>query len=320
MKIQFMLKRLKFTLVLVCFLVVSSSCSDDTELFNAADQLNVQLNEKQSVAKAAQKPVQTSITVSTTDCTIDCIEVGEESGATSTTGNYQRDGSVTVDISNTATHVIFRYGSDQNIKQVKVNDDQIYCGGREKMDTESFSYSIPIADLLDSWVGCETVKFIVLVNRTNCSGGGPGNEVSFEASHILVPTCCDDESFSVVATNDNLDLLFTYDGEVALSDAMVEFTFPQIMNLELNEDGKYLAPDGKLYTVNNPTNQTVFTWIGDIACIDEEAETFEFSHIQDCSAGNANDGEAVIWTDMKVNGVSVKNGTSPVKYLLCPVN
>jgi len=303
---------------LVCFLVVSSSCSDDTDIFNTTDQLSAKSSNEQILAK---KPAQTLITVVTTDCINDCIEIGEESGATSTTGNYTLKKNAAVYISNTATHVVFRFSSTEDIMQVHIDGGEIFCGGGTAMTTASFSYLIPIGNFEESWEGCDLKSFTVLVNRNNCDGNGNGNEVTLDASHILVPVCvCDDESFSVVATNDNLDLLFTYDGEIALSDAIVEFTFPQVMNLELNGDGKYEAPDGKLYSVNNPTNQTVFTWVGDIACINEEAETFEFSHTQDCSAGNANDGEAVIWTDMKVNGVSVKNGMPPIKYLLCPVN
>ncbi len=161
----------------------------------------------------------------------------------------------------------------------------------------------------------------MIIYRNNCVGNGSGNNAEFTATHNLVPVCvCDDESFSVDATNDNLDLLFTYDADIELIGATVEFTFPQVINLTLNTSGNYVAPDDKEYTVNNPTNQTVFTWVGDIGCIDLEAETFEFSHSPDCGAGNAKDGEAVIWTDMKVNGASVKNGVPNIKYLLCPID
>ena len=166
------------------------------------------------------------------------------------------------------------------------------------------------------WAACGLVSFTVKLE--DCAGL---LKESKAGSYALVGECitCDEASFSY-ATANNLDISFTYNaGEEtgALEDAVVAFTFPQVVNLPLNEDGLFVAPDGKLYTVNNPTNQTVFTWIGDIGCTAETATTFVFSHTPDCSAPPANDGKANIWTDMTVNGVSVKGESSNIVYTGC---
>lgn len=168
-----------------------------------------------------------------------------------------------------------------------------------------------------TWASCDVVLFTAKIE--DCAGL---LKVSKESSYDLVGECilCDDESFTYTTTN-NLDITFTYNaGEEtgALSNAVVEFTFPQVQNLSLNEDGLYVAPDGKLYTVNNPSNQTVFTWTGDIGCTTEEAVTFVFNHSPDCSAPPAEDGQAIIWTDTKVNGLSVKGTNANIVYTGCP--
>lgn len=110
---------------------------------------------------------------------------------------------------------------------------------------------------------------------------------------------CDEAQFSY-ETEDNQHIIFTYNhGEEASSVTLV-FTFPQVLNSDLNEFGQYVAADGKIYEVNNPTNQTVFTWTGYVSCKSAEAETFEFIFTADCSAPPANDGQANIWTDAKI--------------------
>ena len=171
-------------------------------------------------------------------------------------------------------------------------------------------------DFTADWAACDVV--LITARIEDCDDG---IKVTKAGTYALVGECvtCDDESFSYT-TDNNLDITFTYNaGEEtgALTDAVVEFTFPQVIGLTLNEDGLYEAPDGKLYSVNNPTNQTVFTWTGDIGCTTEEAVTFVFSHTPDCSAPPANDGQAMIWTDTKVNGVSVKGTNLNIVYTGC---
>lgn len=125
-------------------------------------------------------------------------------------------------------------------------------------------------------------------------------------------TTCDDANFTY-ETSDNQNIVFTYNHNEEVSNVTIEFTFPQVMISELNNDGKYVAADGKLYDVNNATNQTVFTWTGEVSCNSDEAETFEFSFAPDCNAGNANDGQANIWTDAKIVAI---NGVALVDDLL----
>lgn len=127
---------------------------------------------------------------------------------------------------------------------------------------------------------------------------------------------CDEASFSY-ETEDNQHIIFTYNHGEEVSTVTLAFTFPQVINSQLNEDGKYVAADGKIYEVNNPTSQTVFTWTGYVSCKTSEAETFEFMFSPDCSAPPANDGKANIWTDAKIIAIE---GVALVDDLLTEEN
>jgi len=296
MKNQFIVKSLKLALTFV-FILFVSSCSDDNETLNTTDQLNAKTSDAQILAKGGKSAVKV---------------------AASGLFSYS---TTTVCLGDDLT-VIFDnlYGDDSDCGEIQIQ------------------YSLNGIDWVQLGKGTVTdgvfsVTFTPVEGaysfRADFNGKAGGCKEEFESMKfqdntvndvVVVGECCDDESFNVEATNDNLDLLFTYDAETTLFDAEVKFTFSQVLNHELNGDGKYEAPDGKEYAVNNPTNQTVFTWVGDIGCTDEEAETFSFSHEPDCGKGNAKDGEAVIWTDMKVNEISVKpTDVSNIKYTLCPL-
>jgi hypothetical protein len=109
----------------------------------------------------------------------------------------------------------------------------------------------------------------------------------------------------------NYDVMthFGYISPESISGAVVEFTFPHI---------KYFLPhmnnknQQRIYTVNNADNQTVITCIADL--VKGMNPMFCFLVKVDCSKGNS--GYATIWTDMKVNGVSVK-GTIKNKVFAC---
>lgn len=180
------------------------------------------------------------------------------------------------------------------------------CGQAPQAGVVTANFSAP-------WSACDVVSFTARLE--DCDGL---LKTSKTGTYNLVGECitCDDESFSYT-TADNLNVVFTYNAASELTNATVEFTFPQVLNAELNEDGLYVGADGKLYTVNNPTNQTVFSWTGDIGCTSATAETFAFSLEPDCSAPPANDGQAVIWTDTKVNGLSVKGNNVNIVYEGC---
>lgn len=99
----------------------------------------------------------------------------------------------------------------------------------------------------------------------------------------------------------NYDLMthFQYYSSVAVSNAVVEFTFPHIL---------YFVPHvtnvnkHRIFTVNNVNNQTVITTVTNLTA--GWNPMFCFMVKADCSKGNS--GYATIWTDMKVNGISVK--------------
>jgi hypothetical protein len=109
----------------------------------------------------------------------------------------------------------------------------------------------------------------------------------------------------------NYDVMthFGYISPEAVTGAVVEFTFPQI---------KYFLPhmnnknQQRIYTSNNVENQTVISCTADL--VKGMNPMFCFLVKVDCGKGNS--GFATIWTDMKVNGVSVK-GTIKNKVFAC---
>ena len=109
----------------------------------------------------------------------------------------------------------------------------------------------------------------------------------------------------------NYDVMahFGYISPEAVTGAVVEFTFPHI---------EYFLPhmnninQQRIYTVNNENNQTVITCTTDL--IKGMNPMFCFLVKVDCGKGKS--GFTTFWTDMKVNGVSVK-GTIKNKVFAC---
>ncbi|TFV95924.1 hypothetical protein E4S40_06790 [Algoriphagus kandeliae] len=156
------------------------------------------------------------------------------------------------------------------------------------------SHSFPLGD---DWEACDMMEFSV-----ESHGGGP--KVSWvDETYYLFDICCAPASLSY-QTEDNLNIKFFYNSSEPLEDAVVQFTFPQIM--PLGENGTYTAPDGKVYDVNSKGKSSVLTWIGDVRC-GPGRTSFQFSVLPDCKAS----GKAVIWTSATVNGVDVKNKMTP---------
>ena len=118
------------------------------------------------------------------------------------------------------------------------------------------------------------------------------------------------DSDNVYDAND-YDLMchFIYNSPEAVSGAVVEFTFPHIKYFVPHIGG---AKQRRIYTVNNVDNPTVITCTTDL--VKGPNPMFCFIVKADCSKGNS--GYATIWTDMKVNGVSVK-GTIKNKVFAC---
>jgi hypothetical protein len=109
----------------------------------------------------------------------------------------------------------------------------------------------------------------------------------------------------------NYDVMthFGYISPEAVTGAVVEFTFPHI---------KYFLPhmnnknQQRIYTVNNVNNPTVITCTTDL--VKGMNPMFCFLIKVDCGKGES--GYTTFWTDMKVNGVSVK-GTIQNKVFAC---
>lgn len=129
------------------------------------------------------------------------------------------------------------------------------------------------------------------------------SDANFQEISIVVEDCGCEESFSY-ATEDNLNVTFTYVSAESLENAEVKIVCPHIMTT----DG-FISMDGKEYAVNNSGNITVLTWTGDIAACTEM--TFDLSFNPDCSKQNKGNGGINIWTDFTVNGASKKTVTPP---------
>lgn len=102
---------------------------------------------------------------------------------------------------------------------------------------------------------------------------------------------------------------FGYISPGPVTGAFIEFTFPHI---------EYFLPhmnnlnQQRVYTVNNAGNQTVISCTTDL--VQGMNPMFCFLVKVDCGAGNSD--FTTFWTDMKVNGVSVK-GTIENKVYDC---
>jgi hypothetical protein len=109
----------------------------------------------------------------------------------------------------------------------------------------------------------------------------------------------------------NYDVMthFGYISPEAVTGAVVEFTFPHILYFLPHMNNKNQQ---RIYTVNNVNNQTVITCTADL--VKGMNPMFCFLVKVDCSKGNS--GYVTFWTDMKVNGVSVK-GTIKNKVFAC---
>ncbi len=109
----------------------------------------------------------------------------------------------------------------------------------------------------------------------------------------------------------NYDVMthFGYISPEAVTGAVVEFTFPHIKYFLPHMNNKNQL---RVYTVNNVNNPTVITCTTDL--IKGMNPMFCFLVKVDCGRGES--GYTTFWTDMKVNGVSVK-GTIKNKVFAC---
>lgn len=100
---------------------------------------------------------------------------------------------------------------------------------------------------------------------------------------------------------ENYDLMthFVYNSSENLTDAIVEFTFPHILCFFPHFTN---VNQLRTYTVNNVNNQTVITTVTNLN--EGWNPMFCFIVKADCSKGKS--GFCTIWSDIKVNGVSVK--------------
>ncbi|MFL0683722.1 MAG: Ig-like domain-containing protein [Algoriphagus aquaeductus] len=160
-------------------------------------------------------------------------------------------------------------------------------------ENKSVTYSGP-------WTTAGSYSFSARYVPSNTNGykasvGGP--------SVVEVKKCvvgCDAESFTYVATNKNLDVVFSYNYKEAAS-VTLTFTLPQA-KIEQATGTTYYGDDGKAYLVGG--NGTNLTWTGSVSCSKESPTTFAFKFAADCGPSTANDGKANIWTSTEVKAIN----------------
>lgn len=191
-----------------------------------------------------------------------------------------------------ADYIILAESGHPNPKtsiKIKINEDvKVFT---EIAKGSTVRHSVP---LREDWEACDVMTFTI-----ESKGGGP--KITWEDEfYSLFDICCAPASLSY-QTEDNLNIKFYYNSSEPLKNAVVKFTFPQIVNMGVN--GSYTAPDGKVYSVSK--NGTVYTWVGDVRC-GPGRTSFRFAVEPDCKGG-----KALIWTDASVNGMIVKTNLTP---------
>ncbi|MFZ5431186.1 MAG: hypothetical protein ACOZDD_13200 [Bacteroidota bacterium] len=282
-----------------------------------------------------------SVVVESYDCNLVCIDAADPTyyGQTATISNNSgpQTRTFTYTVYNTLTEFELGWSytaTNNSSRQLRITvsgagfaTPKVYTSGAvQSAGTGSNTFAFDAA-----WTKCGVVniKAEILEDAVVVS--------TATTTYSLVGACagCDEASFDY-ETSDNLNIIFTYNHGEEVESVTISFTFPQVLNSELDVNGKYVGADGKLYVVNNPTNQTNFTWTGYVSCKADEAATFAFSVKGDCSAPPANDGQAIIWTDatvIAINGVllvddpetvenegpySLKGTLSNIVYTGCP--
>jgi hypothetical protein len=141
---------------------------------------------------------------------------------------------------------------------------------------------------------------------------------------LIVLGCSKSDDFTVVNPNGNelksgivsLVLIekpnlkmvhLVYTSPVNLENATVEITMPQITSFV---NGPSSPIPQFPFTPNNIDKPTVITWVGNLTI--GTPKTFCIIVEPDCNPS----GKAVIWSDFKVNGVSIK-GTIKNKVFAC---
>ena len=256
------------------------------------------------------------------NCELDCIAPDGPYFIKTYIQNYDVDKWVQIDVYNTPTQMVYKITSSEDITEVWYPDagtllyaDYTY-NKQGKIDggvpaTQPF---IITEDLASEWSACDIIENIIRVSRkaeANPTAGG--NSQTFATSYSLIGVCPDDceESF-YYETEDNLSVKFVYVSDVALDNAVIEFTCPQIDD--------YVANDNKVYSVNpGQSNGTdnVLTWTGNIAACD--TITFDLNFTPHCVYNDNSKkwNSPKIWTDFKVNGESKKGSLSNIEYTGC---
>ena len=276
------------------------------------------------------------------DCENDCIDEnsGELFAATASSplvfwgGPNQNNNSKTLSVKvwNTLTTIEYRFtlttdaNSAGNLQYFdETAQDWLNTGALTTGQAFTVSRPLPIG-----WKACD----VVTEQWRQTGGGAPA--ILGDVSYSLIGICndCDEESFSYETSNENLDVVFSYNYSEE-AEMTLTFTLPQA-KIVLPTGATYIGADSKSYLVGG--NGTNLTWTGMVSCSNEEPTTFEFEFAADCGPSKANDGKANIWTNTEVkaiNGVvlvddpntpenegpySLKGALPNIVYSGCPIS
>jgi hypothetical protein len=221
------------------------------------------------------------------DCEEQCIESGS--------GDYfYKVGSLTGTIGQNSKTIGYKYYNTETHFVVEVSYNRtpassgasstikVTVGSSEISNTivngNSATYSFPLAS---GWAACGLVSFSI------AETDGDGTWLSGNGSYNLIGICQDcTESFTYVDNGDGT-YIFTYTPEEDLTGAEVVFTFAQGVAVSGLEG----------WSVNGSTRQKTLDFV---ACV---PVTWTVTLAADCSGKS---GASNVWTDFKVNGVSLK--------------
>lgn len=249
--------------IIVITLTIINSCKKD-------DVISSKKSESFSLTKTAY-----------IDCQSQCITPGS--------GEYYfKDASVTVQwggptqnrftkvvdlrVYNTETDFVFMFKSTHSPQNLYINESLILSTPQGSEGSWT-TYSIPLPA---GWQACDLKEYLVSID-------GSGPVALFNVSYQLIGICprCE-ESFTFLHNGDNT-YTFTYTPEEDITNAFIEFTFPQSVVVT--------APRGWTQPGNGHVRQTH----ADLIACEPFVFTFELVHTLN--------GQGPLWTDFKVNGI-----------------
>lgn len=199
-------------------------------------------------------------------------------------------GSVTVEVYNTPTQIVYAISSTTDIKVVNFKDVEKYKSNTPA--AQPFIITEELGAFGTDWSAGDELLADLVVRRNNSSGGGSGQQVLINTSYNLVGVCeapvetCDN-SLSYVENEDGT-FTFTFVPKQNIDDAQLVFTFAQ--GALLSGLGDWESKGITMQKTMNLVAFSTYTWTVEL----------------DTNCRGVGQPNANLWTDFKVNGDSKK--------------